>query len=149
MKYKRHNEILKIVRENSISTHDELIDELKKRGINVTQATVSRDIKALRLLKVPSPNGSAYAVSDEKGDNNSGLFSNSIISIQSALHTVVVRTYPGTAGAVAASVDGVLGDEMLGSIAGDDTLLVIAEDEEKAKGLCERIKNLFDYKEDK
>ena len=84
MKYKRHNEILKIIRENSISTHDELIDALRERGINVTQATVSRDIKELRLIKLPSATGSVYAVSGEGKEQGSGLFSNSVIGIKSA-----------------------------------------------------------------
>ena len=149
MKNKRHTEILKIIRENSIGTHDELIDALKIRGINVTQATVSRDIKELRLIKVPSATGSVYAVSENSKERESRPFSNSVLSIQYALHTVVVRTYPGTAGAVGASVDSVFAGEMLGSIAGDDTLLVIAENEEKAKELCQKIKRLFDYNEEK
>lgn len=146
MKNKRQSEILKIIKEYSIGTHDGLIEELKKRGITVTQATVSRDIKDLRLVKIPSPNGPVYAASPDGAGAENGLFQKSVKSVKSALHTVVVRTYPGMAGGVGAAVDELMESRMLGTIAGDDTVLVITESEIAAKELCNNIINLFDCK---
>lgn len=143
MKNKRQNEILKIVRELSIGTHDQLISELKKRGINVTQATVSRDIKDLRLVKLPSAKGPVYAVSHDGDSVDNSFFNSSVCSVKSAMHTVVIRTQPGMAGGVGAAVDEHMGGRMLGTIAGDDTVLVITESEAAAKSLCTNIRNLF------
>ena len=146
MKNRRQDEILKIIAECSIGTHEELMRELEQRGYKVTQATVSRDIKDLRIVKVPSANGSVYALpTDSTGADNS-VFTNSVKSVRRALHTVVIRTQPGMAGGIAAAVDSEIGDMMLGTIAGDDTVLVIAENEAAAAELCENIMDFFDCK---
>ena len=148
MKNRRQDEILKIVAECSIGTHEELMRELERRGFKVTQATVSRDIKDLRIVKIPSASGAVYAMpSDSAGADNS-MFTNSVKSVRRALHTVVIRTQPGMAGGVAAAVDGEWNDMMLGTIAGDDTVLVIAETESAAEHLCESITDFFDCKGD-
>ena len=146
MKYKRHAQIIKIIGEKRIKTHEQLIDELNKAGFDVTQATVSRDIKELGLIKAPTPNGSCYAVpkeSFEVGEKHLDIFSDSVVSIASALHTIVVRTYPGVASAVAASIDSVLRTEILGSIAGDDTILIIAQNEDAADLIASRLRKFF------
>ncbi len=147
MKNIRHNIIIKIVRENAVRTHDDLIDALKNEGVNVTQATVSRDIKELGLIKVPDSNGgSMYSLpqsATESGITRLDMVSNSVKRISSALHTVVLNTYPSMASAVAATIDMSMKNDILGSIAGDDTVLVITESVEKAKELEARLKKVF------
>ena len=147
MKYKRQNKIIEIVRSMPVHTHDELIEILRQEGFNVTQATVSRDIKDLGLIKVPSADGSAvYSVpepSPEAGATRLGMVADTVKSVNAALHTVVINTYPGMASAVAAAVDGSLRGDILGSIAGDDTVLVICESAERAGDIEKRIKNVF------
>ncbi len=146
MKLNRQTEILRIIKERPIKTHDELIYELEKAGIKVTQATVSRDIKELRLVKVPSKDGAIYVASRDEDEQRGVELKNSVKMIRRAMNNVVVRTFPGMAGAVAATVDNVMSDQILGSIAGDDTLLIITSDEAEAMQVEERVKLLFDYK---
>lgn len=146
MKQKRQSEILKIIAERSIGTHDQLIAELLERGITVTQATVSRDIKELRLIKVPSKSGSVYATASTDTSVNTGMLSTSVLKIQKALHTVVLRTQPGMASGVAASLDDVMSDMILGSVAGDDTVLIIASDTDKASEITLKLKTMFNYR---
>ena len=147
MKNIRHNIIIKIVRENAVRTHDDLIDALKNEGVNVTQATVSIDIKELGLIKVPDSNGgSMYSLpqsATESGITRLDMVSNSVKRISSALHTVVLNTYPSMASAVAATIDMSMKNDILGSIAGDDTVLVITESVEKAKEFEARLKKVF------
>ena len=146
MKNKRQNEIIKIVTESSIGTHEALMNELEKRGFKVTQATVSRDIKDLRIVKIPSEGGAVYALPAGNAGADNSMFTKSVKSIKCALHTVVIRTQPGMAGGLGAAVDSEWGDMMLGTIAGDDTVLVIAETETAAQELCESITDFFDCK---
>ena len=137
MKYKRHSKILKIISQADINTQEGITKALRSDGFNVTQATVSRDIKELGLIKVPTSGGSyKYAVAASgAADVNSkhlDIFSGAVKSVACAMHTVVIKTFTGAASAVAASIDTSIGDEILGSIAGDDTILIITENEEKA-----------------
>lgn len=146
MKYKRQGQILKIIKSKKIKTHEQLIEELNKSGFSVTQATVSRDIKEMGLIKAPDPEGgSMYAMAS--GISGEGkpinIFSDAVRDIECALHTVVIKTYPGMASAVAASVDSAMHNDFLGSIAGDDTLLIIASDEEKASDIMKKLRKLF------
>ena len=147
MKYKRQNKIIKIVKSMPIHTHDELIETLRREGFNITQATISRDIKELGLIKVPSSGGSSvYSVPEpaqEGGATRVDMVSDSVKNIVSAMHTIVINTYPGMASAVAAAVDGTMRRDILGSIAGDDTVLIITESPEKAVELERRMKNVF------
>lgn len=147
MKYKRQGEIIKIINEKQIKTHEQLIEELTKAGYDVTQATVSRDIKELGLVKAPtSGGGSCYSApgdSAESSDKHLNLFADTVRSISSALHTVVIRTYPGMAPALAASVDAALRSEILGSVAGDDTLLIIAPNEAAAVEIAAKLRKIF------
>ena len=147
MKYKRQNAIIKIVKTKPVRTHDELIAELFNEGYRVTQATVSRDIKELGLIKVPSVNGtSVYSVPEPMNvvtPTRIDMVSDSVKEINTALHTVVINTFPGMASAVAAAIDGALKNDILGSIAGDDTVLVITRSESIAMETENRIKTLF------
>lgn len=145
VKYKRQARILKIIDEKDIKTHSELIDELEKSGFNVTQATVSRDIKELGLVKVHRGKGSVYAPSDTAGgmDAKIGAISDTVKSIDYANNCVVVKTYPGMASAVAASVDASMRGDILGSVAGDDTLLIITRNEEASANAAQKLALLF------
>ncbi|MCH5212026.1 MAG: arginine repressor [Oscillospiraceae bacterium] len=147
MKYKRQNKIIKIVKSMPIHTHDELIETLRREGFNITQATISRDIKELGLIKVPSSGGSSvYSVPEPAQEGSAtrvDMVSDSVKNIVSAMHTIVINTYPGMASAVAAAVDGTMRRDILGSIAGDDTVLIITESPEKAVELERRMKNVF------
>ncbi len=147
MKYKRQGQILRIVHEQNIKTHEQLIEELEKCGYKVTQATVSRDIKDLGLVKIPMPSGgSVYSSPDdipEEMDRRINVITDTVRSVEYALNSVVVRTYPGMASAVAASVDSTMRGDFLGSVAGDDTLLIIAASESKAREITEKLRKLF------
>lgn len=147
MKYRRQNKIMQIVHDMAVHTHDELISALNKEGFKVTQATVSRDIKELGLIKIPSNDGtSVYAMPEQAtkgGTARINAVSDTVKNVVSALHTVVINTIPGMASAVAATVDMSLHGEFLGSVAGDDTIIIVAESEAKAKVLEKKIKNIF------
>ncbi len=147
MKYKRQGQILKIIHEQNISTHEQLIEELDKSGYNVTQATVSRDIKELGLVKIPLPGGgSVYSSSSdipEELDRRINMITDTVRSVEYSMNNVVVKTYPGMASAVAASVDASMRGDFLGSIAGDDTLLIITASEEKSALIAEKLRKLF------
>lgn len=150
MKYKRQGQIVKIIKEKNIKTHEQLIEELNKLGYNVTQATISRDIKDLGLVKIPVPGGGAIysvsSISDSETNKKLDMFSDTVIDIDSAMHTVVIKTYPGMAQAVAASVDSMMKNEFLGSIAGDDTVLIIAHDKDSAVKITEKLRKIFKSK---
>lgn len=151
MKQKRQQQILRIISESDIKTQEELTAALFSAGFPVTQATVSRDIKELGLIKLSLSDGTyKYAITqEEKKDNNEhiSIFSKSIVSIKYAMHTIVVKTYSGMANAVAATLDTVLKHEILGTIAGDDTILIILESKEQAEKMAEKLVRLFNRKE--
>lgn len=141
MKHKRQDLILKIITENKISTHEQLIAELEKRGVNVTQATVSRDMQELGIIKKML--GGEYVYTYEASPETSGITYSAVISAQSAMNTVVLKTRPGSAGAAAALIDARFGSEMLGSVAGDDTIIIISGSTDEAEKLKEKIKEIF------
>ncbi len=147
MKNKRQNKIISIVKSRPVRTHDELIDALRAEGVSVTQATVSRDIKELGIIKVPSGDGgSVYSVPEavtETNKNRVDMVSDSIKKVSSAMHTIVINTFPGMASAVAAAVDSLLHKEILGSVAGDDTLIIVTHSVDDAQRLEKKIKNTF------
>lgn len=147
MKYKRQNKIINIVKSMPVHTHEELIEILKREGFKVTQATVSRDIKEMGLIKIPASDGSSvYSVPEPAGEIASArvdMVADSVRNVVSAMHTVVINTYPGMASAVAAAIDSVMKNEILGSIAGDDVVLIITSSVENAAELEQRIKIVF------
>ncbi|MCX7715248.1 MAG: arginine repressor [Clostridia bacterium] len=147
MKYKRQNKIINIISTKEIQTQEMLLEELLNEGFRVTQATVSRDIKELGLIKIPvQGNIYKYAVADAnrlESEKHISMFSDAVVSIDFALHTVVVKTFPGMAPAVAASVDSAMKTEILGSVAGDDTVLIIAENGEKARVVAQKLDKIF------
>lgn len=148
MKSARHNLILEIIDTMDIETQEELAEELKRRGVRVTQATVSRDIKELRLLKVLSENGGyKYATVEraEKGMNDrfARILAESIVNIESVNNLVVINTLTASANAAGEAIDSMKWNEVLGTIAGDNTLLIIARSNEAVETLVERLKALL------
>ena len=147
MRQKRQSQILKIIANKDIKTQEQLTEELKALGFETTQATISRDIKELGLIKISSLDGGyKYAQKQPTGSvepKHIDIFSGAVLSVNFALHTIVIRTYPGMAQAVCASCDALIGNKMLGSIAGDDTILIITENEQAAVEMCEELKKIF------
>jgi transcriptional regulator of arginine metabolism len=149
MKYSRHAKILEIIEDHEIETQEELAEFLRKSGINVTQATVSRDIKELRLIKVLAKDGRYKYASMKQpegiiSDRLIKMFKDSILSIDCAGNIVVLRTLTGAANAACAAIDALDFKEIVGSIAGDDTIFILARDEEKMKDLVNRFKKLIE-----
>ena len=145
MKRNRHSRILRIITENPVQTQEQLTEILMNEGFAVTQATVSRDIKELGLVKVSSSEG-GYRYAQGKVGRESGninVFSKTVISVEHALHTVVIKTYAGMAQAVAASLDASPEEEVVGSIAGDDTVLLIMKNEHAAEKIVPKLERLF------
>ena len=148
MKKNRHEKIVEIVEKYDIETQDELIEHLRKIGYEVTQATVSRDIRELKLTKVMTDKGS-YSYRLPKNNEALGNFkfnhalAESITSVDFALHTVVIKTFPGMAQAVAVGIDNLMLPVILGCVAGDDTIIVIARTAEAAADLNTKIKEII------
>ena len=130
--------ILQIISENNIETQDELITKLCDSGFDVTQATVSRDIKQLQLVKISTEDGKyKYALPRRDDVTSNAKFKNILyetaISAQNAENIVVIKTYPGMANAAAAAVDALAGEMIIGCIAGDDTIFIVVKDDEQAE----------------
>ena len=144
MRSGRHAAILEIIANKEIETQEELCAELNKQGYSVTQATVSRDIKELRLFKVAGAGKKyKYAYLDEGSNKISpkmqNLFRECVLSIRYALNQVVVKTLRGNGSNAGMIVDKLNLPEIVGTLAGDDTLLIVAESEEKAKIVTEKL----------
>ena len=147
-KNERQELILRLIRENDISTQEELTNLIRKQGMDVTQATCSRDIKELGIIKVTLPNQvSKYAVLDRTGDIAPGrllnVFANSLISCKSAMNMVVIKTLPGMAQAAASALDSMHLQYVVGTIAGDDTVFVAAPGIDEAAALVSTIDDMM------
>lgn len=155
MKSLRHEKILEIIAKYDVETQEELTEYLKNEGFAVTQATVSRDIKALRLIKVAAgtdggaDNRYKYSVNTSKDEVDSALgakfkaiLGHAIVSCDYAGNLVVMKTYAGMAQASAAAIDSMNIDNILGTIAGDDTILVVVRTEDEAEELVKKIEKL-------
>ena len=148
MKSARHNLILEIIEHKDIETQEDLAEELKNHGVKVTQATVSRDIKELRLLKVLSEHGGyKYATVEraEKGMNDRfiRILTESIVSIECVGNLMVIKTLSASASAAGEAIDSMKWSEVLGTIAGDNTLLIIGKSPEAVETLENRFNNLI------
>ncbi|GAA5346484.1 ArgR family transcriptional regulator [Planifilum fimeticola] len=143
MKAQRHIKIREIIATKDIETQEELVEELKKAGYNVTQATVSRDIKELHLVKVPTNNGRyKYSLPADQRFNPlqklKRMLTESFVGIEKSENLIVMKTLPGNANAVGALIDNLDWPEIIGTIAGDDTILIICRDREKVPELVNR-----------
>lgn len=149
MKNARQSEILRIVQAKDIDTQDQLLEELKARGFTTTQATISRDIKELRLVKELTGTGSyRYAQSDRKGSSSSdtrlrNIFKEGVVSVDVAQNIVVVRTMPGLASAACSALDAMDIEGMVGSLAGDDTGILIMRDNSFAQQFSGEVHKLL------
>lgn len=145
MKSRRQSALLEIIQEYDIDTQEELQERLKQRDFTVTQATISRDIKELKLVKTPVGNGKYKyatgnkAVVDSLSTFNT-LFKTTVISVDFAQNIIVVKTTSGMAQGVCATIDSIEWDGMLGSIAGDDTIFIVASTTAKAATLASELK---------
>ncbi len=148
MKYKRHNKIIEIINEYNIETQDELIAKLKKAGFEVTQATVSRDIRDLKLVKVATEDHKyKYALSARDEMRISAKYRNiireTVVKVDYANNFVVLKTYSGMAQAAAAAIDGMGWNEIVGTIAGDDNIFVLMRDVETALELVGKFRHIL------
>ena len=149
MKNERQSKILEIIESEPIDTQEQLQQRLQAQGIACTQATISRDIKQLHLVKEPMGQGRyRYAVSVQRSrlnvaDKLRTIFRESIVSVDSAQNIVVVKTMAGLANAAGAALDSMSIPTMVGSLAGDDTAILIMRDGESARVRCEEIHEML------
>ena len=145
MKSKRHTKILEIISSREIETQEELAEALKKEGFEVTQATVSRDIKNLKLIKMQSSSGkSKYAVStgEQKNiiDRLSNILANTVLSVENVDKMVVIKTITGSAPITAEAIDNLESADIAGTVAGDNTIFILVRTLESAELLVSKIR---------
>ncbi len=149
MKNDRQAKILEIIEQEPIDTQEQLQQRLREQGVVCTQATISRDIKQLRLVKEPMGQGRyRYTVSSQRSrlnvaDKLRTIFRESVTGIDYAQNLVVLKTMPGLAGAAGAALDSMNIPGVVGSIAGDDTALLILRDTAAATSLCEEFREMI------
>ena len=147
MKAKRQALIREIVERQNVQTQEELAEALRAHGMVVTQATVSRDIKEMHLLKVLAEDGGyRYATSDRESQSTSDrlirMLSDSVLDMSSANNLIVIHTLPGSAHIAAEAIDSLKWLEVLGTIAGDNTILVIVRSNDEVDSVIRRFKNI-------
>ena len=149
MKNQRQEYLLQIIAEETVETQEQLLERLQERGIRSTQATISRDIKELHLIKEPVGQGRyRYAVSAHRtklnfADRLRTIFREGVLSVDYAQNLVVIKTMPGLASAACAALDDMDIAYMVGSLAGDDTAFLVMKDAESAAVFCEEIKEML------
>lgn len=147
-KAKRHIKIRELIAEHDIETQDELVERLKHLGFNVTQATVSRDIKEMHLIKIPSSSGKyKYGVPTKKRfnaeDKLKRRMAEAFVSIDYAEHFIVLKTLPGNANAIGALIDDLDWEEIMGTICGDDTCLILCRTSKKAQSVVSQLHQMI------
>lgn len=148
LKPQRHAKILEIISENDVETQEDLLNLLFKSGFNVTQATVSRDIKELKLSKAPAGNGKYKYSQGSKSSvdissNFNTIFKSTVLSIDFAANMIVLRTVSGMAQGVCTALDSMEWDGILGTIAGDDTIFIVVRSSNKAVTLSSELKKIM------
>lgn len=148
VKGSRQSKILEIIDKHQVETQEELADYLRKAGFQVTQATVSRDIKELRLIKVLTPEGRYRYATVEKAETDMQerfiqMFSNCVLSVASAGNLIVLKTITGSAPPAAEAIDSMKFPEIIGTIAGDNTVFVAIHDAKTAADVVKRFQNLL------
>lgn len=144
-KFERHRRILKIISERVVSTQTDLTNLLIEEGFDVTQATTSRDLQELRIIKVLLGDGTYKYVVPKEGDADIStklrkVLGECLLSADYAVNIVVLKTITGAAQAVAFALDSLENDDVVGSIAGDDTIMIVVRSERDAKQLCIKLK---------
>lgn len=147
MKVRRHAKILEIINQYDVDTQEELLQRLRESGFEATQATISRDIKALRLVKTLSPKGNyCYKAHTQEEPNMSSkfysIFQESVVHMDYAGNILCIKCLTGMANAVCATLDSMHWDGVVGTLAGDDTIFVLLRTDESAAGLLTELKNL-------
>ena len=148
MKSKRQEKILELIHDHSVQTQEQLLAELNDAGFRTTQATISRDIKQLHLIKEPTGNGTyRYAVSTQKmrlnlADRLQTILRESIVSVDCAQNLVLIKTMAGLGPAAGAAFDGMDISAKVGTVAGDDTVLIVMRENESAAELCSEIEDM-------
>ena len=148
MKVKRQALIREIVESQSIQTQEELAEALRQHGMVVTQATVSRDIKELHLLKVLAEDGGYRYATMDKGEQGTNerlihMLADSVLDIQSANNLIVIHTLAGSAHVAGEAVDSLKWPEVLGTIAGDNTILVVVRSNEEVDAVLRRFRGII------
>ena len=148
MKNDRQKKILELIEQYEIDTQEALIQRLQEVGFSVTQTTASRDIRQLKLVKGLTSRGTyKYVAPETKKDSSAPVLNSaltdSVVRIEAAQNIVVVKTYPGMANALAVCVDSLEQPHIVGSVAGDDTILLVIKDNETAKSIEENLKSVF------
>lgn len=145
MKIKRHNEILELIKSREIGTQEELLDLLKNKGYDVTQATISRDIRELNLTKVNNGSRQKYAVivkDEEFSDKYVRVLKEGFVSMLSSGNLIVLKTVVGMAMAVATAIDALEMPEIIGCIAGDDTIFIAVSENNSTMDVMDKLKKL-------
>lgn len=145
MKIKRQSKIVELIRDNDVETQEQLASMLQDEGFKVTQATISRDIRELKLTKISTADSKQkYAIFTSEdiqvSERFKRVFRDGVISLDYAQNIIVIRTLNGMAMAVAAALDAMDNTEIMGTIAGDDTIFCVVKAEQKAIRLIERLK---------
>lgn len=149
MKNDRQNQLLQIISEEIIETQEQLLERLQAKGIKSTQATISRDIKELHLIKEPAGQGKyRYAVSAHRtklnfADKLRTIFRESVVSVDAAQNMVVLRTINGMAQGAAFALDNMEDTDIVGTLAGDDTIFMVFHDNTHALDFCEQVKQML------
>lgn len=148
MKLERHAKIIELIHETEIETQEELVEKLNQAGFGVTQATVSRDIRELKLTKVAGSSGkSRYEITSTPKDNLSDKYSrvlkDAFVSMEMAQNILVIKTVPGMAMGVAAALDELKFREIVGSIAGDDTIMCAVKNTDQTLLVMEKIRKVM------
>ena len=144
MKSKRQQKILELIETYTINTQEELISRLNEAGYMATQATISRDIRELKLVKAMMADGVYKYIHPTKRETPAPRFNSalaeSILRIDGAGNNIVIRTYPGMAQPVASCIDAIGHSDILGCVGGDDTIIVVIRDAQRANELCNKIR---------
>lgn len=149
MKSKRQEKILELISEFEIETQEELIFYLNKYGFEATQATISRDIRELKLTKIVGSTGNyRYAASHRESRQNpspkfNGVLVDSITKVSYANNIIVLKTFPGLANAIGSGIDSIHSPDILGCVAGDDTVIIVLKNENAAKETSEKLKQMM------
>ena len=148
VKSQRQTKILELIAKKDIETQDQLLRALEESGFHSTQATISRDIKELRIVKELSPGGAyRYTVSQNESatffSRLNNIFRECVIKLDYANNIVVVKTLPGLANAACSAVDSMDAPSVVGTIAGDDTSIIIMRDAEYAREFCEELRGII------
>lgn len=144
MKIARHTKILELIENNNIETQDELAQKLREAGFDVTQATVSRDIREMKLTKIATENGkqkySALSNTDsEVSERLIRVFKEAVIKMDYAQNIIVIKTLEGMGMAVGVALDNMQNSEILGTIAGDDTVFCVVRSHHQAVSIIEKL----------